>query len=49
MLFISSEIEEVLDVSDRILIMNSGRITGEVTRDAVDLEKLMEMVMEQVA
>ncbi|HEX9014561.1 MAG TPA: sugar ABC transporter ATP-binding protein, partial [Chloroflexota bacterium] len=48
-LFISSEVEEVLDVSDRILIMNSGRITGEVARDAVDLERLMEMVMEQVA
>ncbi len=47
-LFISSEIEEVLDVSDRILIMNRGRITGEVTRDEVDLEKLMEMVMEEI-
>jgi ribose transport system ATP-binding protein len=48
-LFISSEIEEVLDVSDRILVMNQGRITGEVMRDAVDLEKLMEMVMEEVS
>jgi ribose transport system ATP-binding protein len=47
-LFISSEIEEVLDVSDRILIMNRGRITGELTRDEVDLEKLMEMVMEEI-
>jgi ribose transport system ATP-binding protein len=47
-LFISSEIEEVLDVSDRILIMNRGRITSEVTRDQVNLEQLMEMVMEEL-
>jgi len=47
-LFISSEIEEVLDVSDRILIMNRGRITGEVARDEVNLEELMEMVMEEI-
>jgi ribose transport system ATP-binding protein len=47
-LFISSEIEEVLDVSDRILIMNRGHITGEVGRDEVNLERLMEMVMEEI-
>jgi ribose transport system ATP-binding protein len=47
-LFISSEIEEVLDVADRILIMNQGRITGETTPDAVDLEGLMAMVMEEI-
>ncbi len=48
-LFISSEIEEVLDVSDRILVMNGGRITHEVKRDSLKLETLMELVMEQVA
>lgn len=47
--FISSEIEEVLDVADRILIMNQGRITGEVKPDAVDLERLLAMVMEEIA
>jgi ribose transport system ATP-binding protein len=47
-LFISSEIEEVLDVSDRILIMNQGHVTGEVTPDTVDLEQLMAMVMEEI-
>ncbi len=46
--FISSEIEEVLDVADRILIMNQGRITGEVQPDHVDLEKLLTMVMEEI-
>jgi ribose transport system ATP-binding protein len=46
-LFISSEIEEVLDVSDRILIMNQGYITGEVNPDEVDLEQLLTLVMEE--
>ena len=47
MLFISSEIEEVLDVADRILVMNQGRMTGEVRPDEVDLERLLAMVMEE--
>lgn len=45
--FISSEIEEVLDVADRILIMNQGRITGEVMPQATDLGSLLAMVMEE--
>lgn len=47
--FISSEIEEVLDVADRILVMNQGRITGEVNPDDIDLERLLAMVMEETA
>jgi ribose transport system ATP-binding protein len=47
-LFISSEIEEVLDVSDRILIMNQGYLTGEVKPDQVSLEQLMSLVMEEI-
>jgi len=45
--FISSEIEEVLDVADRILVMHEGRVTAEVKPDAVDLEQLLAMVMEE--
>jgi ABC-type sugar transport system ATPase subunit len=47
-LFVSSEIEEVLDVSDRILVMNHGHITGEVKYDEVSLEKLMALAMEEL-
>ncbi|MBE2240312.1 MAG: sugar ABC transporter ATP-binding protein [Caldilineaceae bacterium] len=47
-LFVSSEIEEVLDVSDRILILNQGRITGEVTHDEITLEQLMALAMEEL-
>ena len=48
-LFVSSELEEVLDVADRILIMNQGRITGEVRHDEIDLETLMARAMEELA
>jgi ribose transport system ATP-binding protein len=48
-LFISSEIEEVLDVADRILVMNQGRITGEVRPEEIDLEELLAKVMEETA
>jgi ribose transport system ATP-binding protein len=47
--FISSEIEEVLDVADRILVMNQGRITGEVRPEEIDLETLLAKVMEEIA
>jgi sugar transport system ATP-binding protein len=47
-LFISSEIEEVLDVADRILIMNQGHITGEVMPEDLDVEALMTLVMEEM-
>ena len=47
-LFVSSEIEEVLDVSDRILIMNQGYLTGEVNPNETDLEKLLTLVMEEI-
>jgi ribose transport system ATP-binding protein len=47
-LFISSEIEEVLDVSDRILVMNQGYITHRVKPDDVTVEKLLALVMEEI-
>lgn len=47
-LFVSSELEEVLDVADRILVMNQGRITNEVNHDQVDIEKLMALAMEEL-
>ena len=47
-LFVSSELEEVLDLADRILIMNQGHITGEVRHDEIDLEMLMARAMEEI-
>ncbi len=40
-LFISSELPEVLGMSDRIMVMRDGRIEGEVSRDEATEEKIL--------
>lgn len=40
-LMISSEMPEILGMSDRILVMHEGRIVGELTREEVTEEKLL--------
>ncbi len=42
-ILISSELPEVLGMSDRIIVMCSGRITGELSRDEATQEKIMEL------
>ncbi len=44
-IFISSELIEVLNVSDRIIVMHNGRISGEVTRDEATEERVLELAM----
>jgi ABC-type sugar transport system ATPase subunit len=39
-LMVSSELPEILGMSDRVLVMHEGRITGEFTRDEVTQEKI---------
>ncbi|MEI8199621.1 MAG: sugar ABC transporter ATP-binding protein [Eubacteriales bacterium] len=41
-ILISSELPELLGVSDRILVLYHGRITGEVKKDAFDEELIMQ-------
>lgn len=40
-LFVSSELEEILGMSDRALVMHEGRITGELERDVLTEETVM--------
>ena len=40
-LMVSSELPEVLGMSDRVLVMHGGRITGEFTRAEATQEKIM--------
>ena len=40
-LFVSSELEEILGMSDRALIMHEGRITGELGREVLTEETVM--------
>src|SRR6185295_15970717 len=39
-LLISTELEEILDLADRIVVMSNGHIVGEMQRDDVDLAQL---------
>ncbi|MGV3753911.1 MAG: sugar ABC transporter ATP-binding protein [Verrucomicrobiota bacterium] len=42
-LFVSSDMEEVLGMSDRTLVMHEGHITGELTREELSEEAVMQL------
>jgi ribose transport system ATP-binding protein len=48
-LFVSSEMEEVLSMSDRIIVMHEGRVTGELVGDQCDEESVMRLATGQPA
>ena len=42
-LFVSSELEEILGMSDRVLVMREGRISGELAREELSEEAIMHL------
>lgn len=44
-LFVSSEMEEILGLADRALVMHEGRITGELTRKELTEERIMRLAV----
>lgn len=44
-LFISSEMPEILGMCDRIYVMSEGRITGELSHNEASQEKIMKLVI----
>lgn len=42
-IMISSEMPELLGMSDRIMVMHEGKITGELTKDEATQEKILEL------
>jgi ribose transport system ATP-binding protein len=42
-LFVSSEMEEILGMSDRTIVMHEGRITGELPREALSEQAVMQL------
>ena len=42
-LFASSDMEEVLGMSDRVLVMHEGRIAGQLARDALSEQSIMQL------
>ena len=48
-LLVSEELEELLALSDRIIVMSGGRIVGAVDRDAADVQAIGRMMVLQEA
>ena len=46
-MIISSEMPEILGMSDRIIVMNEGYIKGELSRQEASQEKIMHMILDQ--
>lgn len=44
-LFISSEIEELIGTCDRILVMHDGKITGDIPKTDYNQEKILELAL----
>ena len=42
-LFVSSEIEEVIGMSDRVLVMHEGHLSGELSREELSEEAIMNL------
>ena len=42
-IFVSSEMEEILGMADRVLVMHEGVITGELSREQLDEETIMQL------
>ncbi|WP_304528590.1 multiple monosaccharide ABC transporter ATP-binding protein [Anaerosalibacter sp. Marseille-P3206] len=47
-IIISSELPEVLGMSDRIYVMNEGRFVGELTRDNASQENIMKCIIQSI-
>ena len=48
-LFVSSEMEEIIGMSDRAIVMHEGRITGELKRNELTEERVMQLATETTA
>jgi ABC-type sugar transport system ATPase subunit len=46
-IFISSELTEVINVADRIIVMRGGRIAGEMTREEATEENVLALAMRE--
>ncbi|ADK82183.1 sugar ABC transporter ATP-binding protein [Sediminispirochaeta smaragdinae] len=46
-IFISSELPEVVNVSDRVIVMREGRITGELKRKELSEENVLKLAMRE--
>ncbi len=48
-IMISSEMPELLGVCDRAYVLNEGEIAGELSKEAMDQEAIMKIIMDHSA
>ena len=48
-LFVSSEIDEIIGMSDRTIVMHEGQLTGELSREELTEEAIMNLATGSVA
>jgi len=48
-LFVSSDLEEIRGISDRVLVMHEGELTGELKRDQLSEEAIMQLATGQTS
>ena len=41
-IMVSSELPEILNMSDRVIVMRSGRISGELSKEEATQERIMQ-------
>ncbi|MFK7778738.1 MAG: sugar ABC transporter ATP-binding protein [Gimesia sp.] len=46
-LFVSSDLEEILGISDRVLVMHEGQLTGELSREEMSEKAIMQLATGQ--
>jgi ABC-type sugar transport system ATPase subunit len=46
-LFISSEMEELIGVCDRIIVVNNGKVSGELSKNEFDQKKIMHYALKE--
>jgi ribose transport system ATP-binding protein len=44
-MMISSEMEEIIGVADRVIVMHEGRIAGELPREAVSESAILKLAV----
>ena len=42
-MMVSSEMPELIGMSDRIIVMHQGSVSGELTKEEVSQERILEM------
>ncbi|WP_299461958.1 sugar ABC transporter ATP-binding protein [uncultured Gimesia sp.] len=47
-LFVSSDLEEIRGISDRVLVMHEGQLTGELSREEMSEEAIMQLATGQI-